>query len=67
MKRLQDKVAIITGAGSGTGMGAVIARVFASEGAVVVATGTPTANRTLTHWCRTSPPRAIVQHRRSWM
>lgn len=29
MKRLQDKVAIITGAGSGTGMGAVIARVFA--------------------------------------
>ncbi|ENM6577227.1 SDR family NAD(P)-dependent oxidoreductase [Vibrio fluvialis] len=39
MKRLVNKVAIITGAGSGTGMGAVIARVFAAEGAVVVITG----------------------------
>lgn len=47
MKRLQDKVAIITGAGSGTGMGAVIARVFASEGAVVVATGTPDRKQNL--------------------
>ncbi|MFB2638418.1 SDR family NAD(P)-dependent oxidoreductase [Shewanella bicestrii] len=39
MKRLVNKVAIITGAGSGTGMGAVIARVFAAEGAKVVITG----------------------------
>ncbi|SFY45472.1 NAD(P)-dependent dehydrogenase, short-chain alcohol dehydrogenase family [Paracoccus pantotrophus] len=43
MKRLQDKVAIVTGAGSGTGMGAVIARVFAEEGATVVVTAN--ANR----------------------
>jgi 3alpha(or 20beta)-hydroxysteroid dehydrogenase len=43
MNRLQDKVAIITGAGSGTGMGAVIARVFADEGATVVVTAN--ANR----------------------
>ncbi len=39
MNRLQDKVALVTGAGSGYGMGAVIARVFAAEGATVVATG----------------------------
>ena len=43
MNRLKDKVAIVTGAGSGTGMGAVIARVFAEEGATVVVTGN--ANR----------------------
>ncbi|MET7511167.1 SDR family oxidoreductase [Streptomyces albidoflavus] len=39
MNRLADKVAIITGAGSGTGIGAVTARVFAAEGASVVVTG----------------------------
>ncbi len=39
MNRLQDKIALVTGAGSGYGMGAVIARVFAGEGATVVATG----------------------------
>lgn len=38
MSRLLDKVAIITGAGSGTGMGAAIARLFAREGARVVVT-----------------------------
>lgn len=43
MNRLQNKVALITGAGSGTGMGAVIARVFAEEGATVVVTAN--ANR----------------------
>jgi NAD(P)-dependent dehydrogenase (short-subunit alcohol dehydrogenase family) len=43
MNRLQNKVAIITGAGSGTRMGAVIARVFAEEGATVVVTAN--ANR----------------------
>lgn len=43
MNRLQNKVAIITGAGSGTGMGAVITRVFAEEGATVVVTAN--ANR----------------------
>ena len=43
MKRLQDKVAIVTGAGSDTGIGAVIARTFAAEGAVVVVTAN--ANR----------------------
>ncbi|ABB06176.1 SDR family NAD(P)-dependent oxidoreductase [Burkholderia lata] len=43
MNRLAGKVAIVTGAGSGTGMGAVIARVFAAEGATVVVTAN--ANR----------------------
>ncbi len=38
MNRLQDKVAIVTGAGSGSGMGAAIARLFAEEGAAVVVT-----------------------------
>ncbi|MEN0137522.1 MAG: SDR family oxidoreductase [Rhodococcus sp. (in: high G+C Gram-positive bacteria)] len=43
MNRLTGKVAIVTGAGSDTGMGAVIARVFAAEGAAVVVTAN--ANR----------------------
>ena len=38
MDRLANKVAIITGAGSGTGMGAETARLFAREGARVVVT-----------------------------
>ena len=39
MKRLENKTAIITGAGSGYGMGAVTARLFAQEGASIVITG----------------------------
>ncbi|MHC5202319.1 SDR family NAD(P)-dependent oxidoreductase [Myroides sp. LJL119] len=38
MDRLSNKVAIVTGAGSGTGMGAVTASLFASQGAKVVIT-----------------------------
>ncbi|WP_025731881.1 SDR family NAD(P)-dependent oxidoreductase [Carnimonas nigrificans] len=38
MNRLHNKVAIITGAGSNTGMGSMIARLFAAEGATVVIT-----------------------------
>ncbi|MFJ4192564.1 SDR family NAD(P)-dependent oxidoreductase [Pseudomonas sp. NPDC089534] len=38
MSRLAGKVAIITGAGSGSGMGAAISRLFARQGACVVVT-----------------------------
>jgi NAD(P)-dependent dehydrogenase (short-subunit alcohol dehydrogenase family) len=46
MKRLQQKVAIVTGAAGG--MGAAIARVFAEEGAKVVATDVQVEK--LTNW-----------------
>ncbi|WP_413534012.1 SDR family NAD(P)-dependent oxidoreductase [Empedobacter brevis] len=39
MKRLENKTAIITGAGSGYGIGAETAKLFAKEGASVVVTG----------------------------
>ena len=46
MDRLANKVAIITGAGSGTGMGAETARLFAREGARVVVTDLHSRNGT---------------------
>ncbi|MDR2235338.1 MAG: SDR family oxidoreductase [Chryseobacterium sp.] len=47
MKRLENKTAIITGAGSGYGIGAETARLFAEEGASVVVTGRPNSKENL--------------------